>query len=211
MGMSVMTGVTTVSGPVAAVGLLSGLLVLAACGDGGTAPGSSGSGSDATGAAPTGPEVSVPDETQSSPDDDTVTLLPSDGATAPDPASPPPLLPRLVGADLEVVPEGGSAVTLVCSWTQGVVEGDGTHPDVTGACADLQSAVATGQPFEPVPPDALCTQQYGGDAVVAVRGLLTGADGAQVPVDATFSLTDGCEIDRWQRLGRVLEPFRGDV
>ena len=57
----------------------------------------------------------------------------------------------------------------------------------------------------------MCTQQYGGDAVVEVTGAVLAADGGPVDVSARFTLTDGCEIDRWDRLGAVLAPYRGSV
>jgi hypothetical protein len=52
--------------------------------------------------------------------------------------------------------------------------------------------------LEPVPSGTACTQIYGGPAVARVRGQLHGK-----PVDARFELTNGCEIERWDR-NRVL-------
>ncbi|MEK8171635.1 hypothetical protein NKH77_26035 [Streptomyces sp. M19] len=48
-------------------------------------------------------------------------------------------------------------------------------------------------------PDALCTGQYGGSATAHVTGHWAGR-----PVDAHFSRTDGCQIDRWNRFSTVL-------
>jgi hypothetical protein len=50
--------------------------------------------------------------------------------------------------------------------------------------------------FEPVPADRACTELYGGPQTATVRGTWGGET-----VDATFERTDGCEIDRWDRLG----------
>lgn len=66
-----------------------------------------------------------------------------------------------------------------------------------------------GDPFAPVPPDTMCTQIYGGDAVVETTGVVRGADGQEVQVGARYTLTNGCEIDRWGRLGAVLSPWGG--
>ncbi|MBA3262864.1 MAG: hypothetical protein H0T69_10445 [Thermoleophilaceae bacterium] len=64
------------------------------------------------------------------------------------------------------------------------------------ACRRL--AGLTADQLAPVPAGTACTQIYGGPAVAQVRGELRGK-----PVDARFELTDGCEIERWDR-NRVL-------
>jgi len=64
------------------------------------------------------------------------------------------------------------------------------------ACRSL--AGLTPQQLEPVPAGTACTQIYGGPAVARVRGELLGKQ-----VDARFELTNGCEIERWDR-NRVL-------
>jgi hypothetical protein len=56
----------------------------------------------------------------------------------------------------------------------------------------------TAAQLEPVPAGTACTQIYGGPAVARVRGELRGKR-----VDASFELTNGCEIERWDR-NRVL-------
>jgi hypothetical protein len=50
----------------------------------------------------------------------------------------------------------------------------------------------------PVPAATACTQIYGGEATARVRGRLRGKS-----VDARFELSNGCEIERWDR-NRVL-------
>ena len=52
--------------------------------------------------------------------------------------------------------------------------------------------------LEPVPSGTACTQIYGGPGVARVRGELQGKH-----VDARFELSNGCEIERWDR-NRVL-------
>ncbi|KDR60075.1 subtilase-type protease inhibitor [Streptomyces albidoflavus] len=76
----------------------------------------------------------------------------------------------------------------------------GDHPDVKGACGRLAELAAQGQdPFAPVPRDAMCTMQYGGDATARVEGSWRGR-----AVDTSFARTDGCRIARWDRLVPVL-------
>ena len=166
------------------------LLLLAACGQAGSAAGSP----PTTGPATTQPTAAP---TAAGPGGDDATSLP------PDP----------VGADLVLVVGAPGAqqppVTLVCDWAGGT--SGGTHPNAGPACADLLTAIAAGDPFAPVPPDVMCTQQYGGDAVVEVTGAVRGGDGTGVDVSATFTLTDGCQIDRFGAVGAVLAPYRGAV
>ena len=117
---------------------------------------------------------------------------PADAPTGAPPGAAPPLTVRTrsdpppgrpaalpvdpAGADLVLVagPPGAQQppVTLVCDWAAGTPSG--THPQAAQACADLLAALTAGDPFAPVAPDAMCTQQYGGDAVVAVSGAVLG-------------------------------------
>ncbi len=54
----------------------------------------------------------------------------------------------------------------------------------------------------PVPRTTACTALYGGPSVARVTGTLSGE-----PVDARFSLEDGCQIARWNRNRSLLgEP-----
>jgi hypothetical protein len=52
----------------------------------------------------------------------------------------------------------------------------------------------------PVPRDVACTLQYGGPETATLKGTLRGE-----PVDARFSLENGCEISRWKAATRLLE------
>jgi hypothetical protein len=66
----------------------------------------------------------------------------------------------------------------------------------TAACRQL--AGLTPAQLKPVPANVACTEIYGGPATARVRGELNGKQ-----VDARFELTNGCEIERWDR-NRVL-------
>jgi hypothetical protein len=81
--------------------------------------------------------------------------------------------------------------TLACEPTAG------THPEPERACALL---AADPEALEPVPPDAVCTMIFGGPEEAEIVGVVNGQD-----VHATFSRTNGCEIDRWDRLAGVLQ------
>ena len=76
----------------------------------------------------------------------------------------------------------------------------GTHPDPDGACAAVERRTRWGQDaFAPVPEDAVCTMQYGGPATARITGTWAGRR-----VDATYDRTNGCAIERWDRLVPLL-------
>ncbi|MEU4356385.1 SSI family serine proteinase inhibitor [Streptomyces virginiae] len=80
----------------------------------------------------------------------------------------------------------------------------GDHPEAEGACARLDRFAEEGRnPFAPVPPDQICTKQYGGPATARVTGTWNGHR-----VNATFRRTDGCEIKRWDELEPLLPSGR---
>ena len=68
-------------------------------------------------------------------------------------------------------------------------EGDATCRGLAGLSAEQ---------LAPVPAGTACTQIYGGSGVARVQGTLQGER-----VDVRFELSDGCEIERWDR-NRVL-------
>lgn len=81
----------------------------------------------------------------------------------------------------------------------------GDHPEARAACDALDAATASGgDPFAPVPGDALCTQIFGGPHTARIRGWWAGRH-----VDAEFARTNGCEITRWDALVPAL-PSAGD-
>ncbi len=53
--------------------------------------------------------------------------------------------------------------------------------------------------LSPTPATVACTEIYGGDATARVRGRIAGK-----AVDARFSLQNGCEIARWEKLAWLL-------
>ncbi|MCW2831001.1 MAG: hypothetical protein JWP31_1693 [Aeromicrobium sp.] len=70
----------------------------------------------------------------------------------------------------------------------------GDHPQAAQACDAAERAGA--DVFEPVGGDEACTEIFGGPQVATVTGTFEGK-----AVDAQFSRANGCEIDRWDRLG----------
>lgn len=207
MGMGIRSGRPTVTTTLAVLGLGLTLGLGAGCGQGVTDAGGPAGSTDAGTVDPAPTDAPSTEPAPSAPED---TLTPTpDG-----PASSLPALPSdPAGAELVLVvgPEGAEQppVVLACDFAAGTATGD--HPQAEQACADLQAALQAGDPFAPVSPDAMCTQQYGGDAVVRVTGAVLAADGGPVDVDATFTLTDGCQIGRFEAMGAVLAPYRGSV
>lgn len=68
----------------------------------------------------------------------------------------------------------------------------GTLPHPASACTKLMRVQ---RPFAPVPKNTACTQIYGGPQIATVTGTFRGE-----PVAAEFSRTNGCEIERWDRV-----------
>ncbi len=98
-----------------------------------------------------------------------------------------------VGTDLRIevrVDEGAEArvLTLTCD------PAGGDHPQAQQACDAL--AAEAPEVFDPIPLDQVCTMIYGGPQTARVAGTYDGT-----AVDATFSRENGCELDRWERLG----------
>ena len=79
------------------------------------------------------------------------------------------------------------------TWTLRCGPPSGTLPRAAAACARLG---ALSDPFAPVPADAMCTQIYGGPEQARVTGVYRGRR-----VRALFKRTDGCETERWARVG----------
>jgi Subtilisin inhibitor-like len=73
----------------------------------------------------------------------------------------------------------------------------GTHPDPEKACLLLTSDP---EALEPVPPDVACTMIYGGPEEATVVGVVNGQE-----VDAAFNRSNGCELDRWDRMATLLQ------
>ena len=92
---------------------------------------------------------------------------------------------------IEISIKGSEAPTHV--WTLRCPDGGGTLPDAAEACRKLGEV---DDPFAPPPRGTACTQVYGGREIAHVSGTYNGQ-----PVDTDFSRGDGCEIERWNKVG----------
>jgi hypothetical protein len=77
---------------------------------------------------------------------------------------------------------------------------DGTLPNARAACERLDELGP--EALAPLPGGIACTQIYGGPQVAEVRGTFDGK-----AVNARFNRTNGCEIQRWDRVA-FLFPTR---
>ena len=92
--------------------------------------------------------------------------------------------------EISVTP-GGEAPTKL--WKLRCPDGVSTLPDAAEACEQLSKM---DYPFAPVPKNTACTQIYGGPQEADVRGIFRGR-----PVKAHFDRGNGCEIERWDKVG----------
>jgi hypothetical protein len=92
--------------------------------------------------------------------------------------------------------------TATVTWTLRCNPARGTLRRPARACARLASGGA--KLFAPLRRNIVCTQIYGGPQVARIIGTVSGNG-----VRATFARTNGCEIDRWQRLSPWLLPPGG--
>ena len=92
--------------------------------------------------------------------------------------------------------------TLECDGAAPV--GDSAAPDPAAACAVLAAQGAA--LFAPPAADTMCTQMIKGMQRAHVSGTVNGE-----AVDADFSLTNGCEISRWEKLPGLLGPAEGTL
>lgn len=117
--------------------------------------------------------------------------------TTEQPSSPPTTGVPEIAADLIVTTSdetGTRSYRLTCA------PPGGDHPRAEAACKQLNQAGPSA--FAPPPSDQACTEIYGGPHIATVTGTF-GDD----PVEARFSRTNGCEIDRWDGLDHVLGRF----
>ena len=82
------------------------------------------------------------------------------------------------------------------TWTLTCDPPGGDHPAPAAACGAL---AGLREPFAPLPADAVCTEQYGGDQTARVTGTYRGA-----PLALELSRVNGCSISQWDRLGPLL-------
>jgi Subtilisin inhibitor-like len=105
--------------------------------------------------------------------------------------------PGTANLRIAVWPQGKGNAGQARRWTLRCGPVSGTLPARARACRRL---LALARPFRPVPHGAACIQIYGGPQVAEVSGRLRGD-----PVASTFRRTDGCQIERWNRV-RFLFP-----
>jgi hypothetical protein len=123
----------------------------------------------------------------------------SSGNSAATPSDSGVVRPGTAQTELTVTVRGAPAATAT-TWKLTCDPTGGDHPDAQAACGALAAAKKQAKdPFAPTPKDQMCTQIYGGPQVAAVKGTWQGKK-----VDAAFSRKNGCEIQRWSDLGKVL-------
>ncbi len=92
---------------------------------------------------------------------------------------------------ITVWPQGQTGSSF--SYTLKCPRGTGTLPGAGAACSKLEQVSA--KTFAPVRAGTACTEIYGGPQAAVVGGRLAGT-----PFAAKFTRTNGCEIERWNRL-----------
>ena len=95
-------------------------------------------------------------------------------------------------ADLQISVSIRGSEAPTKAWTLQCPPG-GTLPDAEAACSKLGQIE---DPFAPVPKGTACTQIYGGPEIADVSGTFNGKQ-----VDTQFSRGNGCELERWKRVG----------
>lgn len=167
---------TVTARPLAALAALGAAAALAGC--------AGGDDSVSTGPSEQPPPSSVPQESVLIPDPSPSRSAPATGADG-----------EVGPVDLTAVVDDGAGTQTTSTLTCEPVGGDVPQPEV--ACEQIASSA--GLPFEPVDPDTMCTQVYGGPQTATVTGTIDGE-----PVESTFSRVNGCEISRWDALTALL-------
>ena len=85
------------------------------------------------------------------------------------------------------------------TWTLRCNPARGSLPRPARACARLAAGGA--RLFARLPRNIVCTEIYGGPQRARVVGTVNGRR-----IFATFARSNGCEIDRWQRISPWLVP-----
>jgi hypothetical protein len=88
------------------------------------------------------------------------------------------------------------------TWTLRCNPARGSLPRPARACARLAAGGA--RLFARLPRNIVCTEIYGGPQRARVVGTVNGRR-----IFATFARSNGCEIDRWQRISPWLVPAGG--
>ena len=95
-------------------------------------------------------------------------------------------------ADLQISMSVKGSERMSKVWTLRCPAG-GTLPNAADACQRLGEI---DDPFAPVPKGTACTQIYGGPELADVTGTYNGER-----IDTQFSRGNGCDIDRWKKVG----------
>jgi hypothetical protein len=82
----------------------------------------------------------------------------------------------------------------------------GEHPDPEKACEAVDDLNA--EDFDPVSPDAICTEIYGGPQQARLEGTFAGGDDV-VPVALELNRENGCQIDLWDRFAKIVPQPAG--
>ena len=77
----------------------------------------------------------------------------------------------------------------------------GDHPEPAAACARV---LRMDDPFEPLAPDRICTEQYDGPQTAHVTGRWQGDE-----VDVQLTREDGCAIAQWDALIPLVPEIEG--
>lgn len=84
-------------------------------------------------------------------------------------------------------------------WTLSCSPAGGTHPQPQTACTTLSTVK---DPFAPVPPHTMCTMIFSGPQTASITGTWDGKR-----VSASYARNNGCQTERWNKLGSVLGGF----
>ena len=109
-------------------------------------------------------------------------------------SSPPSQQPPQTSLVITIDAGDGAAAQ---DWTLTCDPPGGTHPDPAAACAAL--ADIDPDVFQPIAPNQVCTQIYGGPETATMRGSRNGT-----PLNASFARNNGCEIARWDTITPLL-------
>lgn len=167
---------TVTARPLALLAALGAAVALAGC--------AGGDESAATTPSDEPPASSVPQESITTPSPSLTTSEPASGEAG-----------DVGPVDLTAVVDDGAGTKTTYTLTCEPTGGDVAQPEV--ACEQLSTTAAL--PLQPVDPDMMCTQVYGGPQTATVTGTINGE-----PVESTFSRVNGCEISRWDAMTALL-------
>jgi subtilisin inhibitor-like len=116
-----------------------------------------------------------------------------DGSESEEPVAPPP---KETSTNLQITiwPSGRDGP--YTQWTLTCPPG-GSLPNAAAACRRLNAL--GNRAFAPTPKDVVCADIYGGPQVAEVKGSFQGGN-----VDARYTRTNACEIERWERVKFLL-------